>query len=548
MAASPSSPLTAPPEPVTPPSPWTITDGAISGTLPAAEAFAVHYPGYPSSPARAARTLGGLPGLAKVRSSDPGARLELRFRPEDPYCHPAFGQSRASTGLLLRLSKRKGAAAPCAHVVARVRTAYYFEGMADFQHVVPVHAAQTRKRKHSDSQNDNENFGSDKTGHDEADGDVMMLVPPLFSVKDRPTKIALVPSSNAISKTMHRGVVQERWEMNVGPTLALPFNTQVVPEKINWEDHIRKNSVEWGWQMAVCKLFDERPVWPRQSLYERFLDDNVHVSQNQFKRLLFRAGYYFSTGPFGKFWIRRGYDPRKDSESQIYQRIDFRMPPELRYLLRLKNSESRKWADMCKLETMPSQSFIYLQLYELKDDFIQAEIRKPSYQSVCSDRKTGDVIGTGHRRKSSPRLYILDTLRLLSSPTTTPHVLAASGPKTSFAQWHHRLGHLCGSRLSTLIKSGCLGSTNVESSFHCKGCHLGKQIQLPYFTSNSHSAKPFDLIHSNVWGPSPFVSKGGHKYYVIFIDDHPRYTWIYFMKRCSELPSIYKSFNRMVHT
>ena len=105
-------------------------------------------------------------------------------------------------------------------------------------------------------------------------------------------------------------------------------------------------------------------------------------------RLLFRAGYYFSTGPFGKFWIRRGYDPRKDSESRIYQRIDFRMPPELRYLLRPKNSGSQKWADMCRLEAMPSQSFIFLQLYELKDDSIQAEIRKPSYQSVCS-RSTG---------------------------------------------------------------------------------------------------------------------------------------------------------------
>jgi len=122
----------------------------------------------------------------------------------------------------------------------------------------------------------------------------------------------------------------------------------LVPEKINWEDHVRKNSVDWDWQMAVCKLFDERPVWPRQSLYERLLDDSVHVSQSQFKRLLFRAGYYFSTGPFGKFWIRRGYDPRKDSESRIYQRIDFRMPPELRYLLRPKNSGSQKWADMCK--------------------------------------------------------------------------------------------------------------------------------------------------------------------------------------------------------
>jgi len=39
---------------------------------------------------------------------------------------------------------------------------------------------------------------------------------------------------------------------------------------------------------------------------------------------------------------------------------------------------------MCKLEVMPSQSFIFLQLFELKDDFIQEEIRKPSYQSICS--------------------------------------------------------------------------------------------------------------------------------------------------------------------
>jgi hypothetical protein len=51
-----------------------------------------------------------------------------------------------------------------------------------------------------------------------------------------------------------------------------------------------------------------------------------------------------------------------------------------------------------------------------------------------------------------------------------------------------------------LIGQGVLGRVPVDAGFRCKGCNLGKQIQLLYPSSTTYSSGPFDLVHSGVYG------------------------------------------------
>ncbi|KAI3822076.1 hypothetical protein L1987_09657 [Smallanthus sonchifolius] len=93
---------------------------------------------------------------------------------------------------------------------------------------------------------------------------------------------------------------------------------------------------------------------------------------------------------------------------------------------------------------------------------------------------------------------------------------------------------------------GVLGQLQTCDISDCCGCKLAKFYALTFTKSISHFVVPFNIVHYDVWGPSLVSTKGGSRYYVSFIYDYTRYTWVYLMKRRSEFFDIYKTFRAYV--
>ncbi|XP_048604318.1 general transcription factor 3C polypeptide 5-like [Brassica napus] len=292
-----------------------IETGTVSGNLPSKETFVVHYPGYPSSISRDLETLGGIQGITTARESTSN-KLELHFRPEDPYAHPAWGERRPCNGFLLKIYKEDVKRVPetqpvlatsgacpalCADIVARVSESYCFDGMVDYQHVIPIHAdvAHQRKRKWMEVK---PLAGNDDL-MDMADEDVMMLLPQFFAPKDMPDNLVLKLPGTSGPKKKDEAPTQNLCEDDIGPVFAIDFSVKEIPKVLNWEDFIVPSSDQWQWQVAVSALFDERPVWTRDSIVQRLHDKGLKCTHHMLNRFLLRSAYYLSGGPFLRFWM-----------------------------------------------------------------------------------------------------------------------------------------------------------------------------------------------------------------------------------------------------
>ena len=145
---------------------------------------------------------------------------------------------------------------------------------------------------------------------------------------------------------------------------------------------------------------------------------------------------------------------------------------------------------------------------------------------------TKQIIGRG---RESGDLYILDP--------TVLRPIACSGVTTPF-ETHCWLGHLS----LPLLKKLCPQFSSLLS-LDCESCQFAKHHRLCYSPRvNKRASAPFELVHSDVWGRCPVVSQTGFRYFVTFVDDYSRTTWLYLMKNRSELFSHFRTFCVEIHT
>jgi hypothetical protein len=99
--------------------------------------------------------------------------------------------------------------------------------------------------------------------------------------------------------------------------------------------------------------------------------------------------------------------------------------------------------------------------------------------------------------------------------------------------WHGRLGHPSYAMAHKVHVSNNIGFSRESNNGVCNACQQAKSHQLPFSKSVSVSTAPLELVFSDVWGSAP-SSVGRKSYYVSFIDDYSKLTWIYLLKRKSE--------------
>lgn len=307
-----------------------VTGNTATLALPDVNLVCVEYPGIVNNVDKMLESIGRDEGVSKTYG-DSSKRLELRFRPKDPFCHPVNGNRYSSTNLLLRVRRRtnkgSGETQISMEIVGLIGTTYKFQGMADYQYLAT----------HNDPD------GNQVSLYDKIilrkpekkefyDNPVPLFIPPpIFSRLDTPVDYYYRPDVLHSRETaMQASLLKDQLiapnrTRRPNNAIFVNFDDKTVPSEPleaavkSWKK-IGVHPYDVKAEQQLKELFERRPIWSRNGIKA-----NVSFHPEKMKHLLPYVAYYMLTGPWRSLWVRYGYDPRKIPEAKIYQVLDFRI-------------------------------------------------------------------------------------------------------------------------------------------------------------------------------------------------------------------------------
>lgn len=189
---------------------------------------------------------------------------------------------------------------------------------------------------------------------------------------------------------------------------------------------------------------------------------------------------------------------------------------------------------------VPSLSSKLLSVGRITEELNCVALMYPTF-CLFQDILTKTIIGRGTRKGG---LYYVDDL--VAGQVHNVRSSAVENEKQLWL-WHHRMGHPSFGYMKHVLPQ-LFNDSNKNSTLHCDTCTLAKSHRVSFPLSSTKSSKPFDLIHSDVWGPSPITTSSGARWFVTFVDDCSRMTWVYLLKNKSEVYRVFRIFHAMIKT
>jgi hypothetical protein len=110
----------------------------------------------------------------------------------------------------------------------------------------------------------------------------------------------------------------------------------------------------------------------------------------------------------------------------------------------------------------------------------------------------------------------------------------------SSLMWHARLGHLNFKYMKYMSKQELI-SYKQDVHDKCEIC-IKSKIRNKHFPFTNRDSQLLELIHSDVCELNGILTKDGKRYFITFIDNFSRYTYVYLMRNKDECFDMFKKY------